>query len=383
MTMDLPHALVFALLLLAACDAPSQPALDHLKRGDAALAAGKYTQAMVAYGRARELAPHEPSVQRALMRGRAYLLADQPGRLGQDGVEEARYDIQVLLETDARHRAAYLTALGQLLAHSGDTEGAKAKYAEALKADPNSALAHTALGVALMKTKEGLGQAKTELDAAIKAEPGHVAALVGLAQAKLADGDLVGAGEKLEAALKIHEDPAGRVLLASVRTQQNKGAEAITELQKAVQLEPKNHDALVGLGQALLAAGKAEEAERPLRVAAQLRPDMVTSMALGYALMRQKKSEAALGLFNQVLAQDPGAVPAMVGAGISCEDLGRQADAATFFKRALAAPPDPRPSQKELRADAQRRLDALAAAEPGNAAPADAGAPKPAKPPRK
>jgi tetratricopeptide (TPR) repeat protein len=369
---------VLAALSLGACNQPSDLALDHIRRGDAAIAAGRYTQALIAFNHARDLMPSDPNVQRALMRGRAFLLADQPARLGADAVEEERYEVQVLLDTDPPRQAAYLTAMGNILGHGGDLEGARAKYAEALKADPGSPLAHTALGLTLLSRKETLEQAKAEFDAALKTSPEHVAALVGLAQVKAAEGDPGGAAEKLEAALKLVDDFGSRMLLGQIRTQQGKAQEAMEQFQRAAQLEPKNGDALLSLGQALLGAGKPEEAERPLRSAYQIRNDEASSMALGYALMRQHKAEPALGLFTQILGQNATSVPALFGAASTSEDLGKKTEAMDYFRRTVAQGAEQKGAPPELKQEAQKHLDALvaAAAAASAAAMPDGGAPK-------
>ena len=373
---------LLCLALMASCHRPPEQVADHVKRGDAALAAGRFSQAMVAYSLARELAPHDPEVQRALLRTRAFTMAATPERVPPEAVEEARYAAQLLLETDKGKEAIYLTALGNLLARQRDPEGAKAKYAEALKADPNSAVAHTALGVALMTTKEGRVRAKAELELALKAKPDHHPALLALGQLKLGEGDLPGAAERLEAALAQHDDIGARMSLGMVRVQQQKPADAVPHFQRAAQLDPKSPEPLRSLGQALLSMGNADEAERALRAAAQMRPDGSTLIALGFALERQKKPEQALGVFEQILAQEAGSAPALFGAGASSEALGRNEKALAYYDRLAAVRAEGNQKQMiaDLQKDAQARVTALRAkAAPSGSASPKAGAAAPPK----
>jgi tetratricopeptide (TPR) repeat protein len=373
--------LALASSLAWACNQPSELFLDHMKRGDAALADGHYAQALTAYTHARELAPSDPGVQRAMMQTRVHLVAESSARIGPDAFEDARYEASFLLDADKLRAATYLTALGNVLVRQGDLEGAKARYAEALKADPTSPLAHSALGLALMARKEDAAQAKAELEAALKAKPDAVAALIGLGQIKLGEGDATSAAAHLEAALRIGDDFGARMALGNARLQQQKTADAIEQFQRAVRLEPKSPDALASLGQALLNAGKAEDAERALRAATQMRPEIGTSIALGFALARQKKSELALGAFGQVLAEDARAAPALYGAGVASEELGRKDQALEYYRRLLALSTEGRPQQMitDLQRDAQTRVTVLTATQPAGSASAGVprGAPVP------
>src|SRR5262249_29902460 len=147
--------------------------------------------------------------------------------------------------------------------------------------------------------------------------------------------------------------------------------------------DPRNADAKSSLGQALLSAGKPEEAERALRAASQLRADPFIATALGFALERQKKADQALAVFQAVLAQDASAAPALFGAGVASEDLGKKEEALDFYRR-LAALPEDGP-QKEMIAglhkDAQSRITALSASVPPPASASASASPKaPPKP---
>ncbi len=369
---------VSTLSLGVGCTRPGGDLLvEHERRGEAALAEGKYVTAITAFSHARELAPNDPGVQRGLMKARAFAIAERASRLAPESVEEARYEAQLLLDTDKGNAAAYLTTLANVQLRQGDTKGAKAKLEEALKADPKSWLAHAALGALLMARKETAAQAKGELEAALAARPGEPAVLSGLGQLAVATGDVAGGTEKLEAALEGGDDFNARMALGNARLGQQKVEEAILHFQRASQLDPKSAEAMSALGQALLSAGKNEEAERSLRAALHLRWEIGAATALGFALVRQRRSEAALVAFNQVLAEDPQSGPGLYGAGLANEQLGRPLVALELYQKIAALENTPQgKALGSLLTEAKSRIPVLAPKVPMPAEAAPAGSAK-------
>jgi tetratricopeptide (TPR) repeat protein len=371
-----------AALALGACFAAcsrAPAASDHMERGDSALAEGRYAAALSAYTHARELAPTDPNVQHAMMRARVHLIAEDGNRLASDAFEDARYEAKLLLDTDGTRAPVYLTALGNVLLRQGDAEAAKQRYAEALKLDPASVVAHTALAMAYMMKKEDAAKAKAELEAALKIRPDHARALSALGQLKLAEGDLPGAIDRLEAALRQGDDFAVRMAIGNARVQQRRPADAVEHFLRAAQLDPKSADAFSALGQAQLNAGRPEEAERALRAAISLRQDAGTMTALGFALARQKKHDAALMLFRRILADDPTSPTALFGAAASSDELGLKDQAREQYQRLLSLSGGAdRETLAELQKDAQARLSALPAAASASASAVPPPVPRPA-----
>ena len=348
----------------------------HLARGDVALAAGRYSEAISAYSHARELAPDSERVQTALMRARAYLVAEQPMRISAETAEDLRYEAALLADTDKARAAVYLTALGNIASRTGNPDAAKAKFDAALKSDPRSVVAHTALGVHYLSLglgqKESAARAREEFDKVVELKPGSPVALVGLAQLAIAEGHLDTAVEKLEAALKVGDDYTARMLLGGARLKQGKNDEAMVQFTRATQLDPRSADAHRSLGQALLSSGKAEEAERALRAAAAIVQDAQTALALGFALQRQKKADQALQQFALVLQASATDPAAMYGAASAFEDLGRKDDALAMYKKLVALPPQPG-TGAQLMAQLQQQAAARTEALQAKAAPAPAG----------
>lgn len=356
-------AALLAVVLAIGCQQTPQLAMEHLRRGDIALAEGRYAEALSAYSHARELSPTDPSVQRAMMQARVHLIAESAARVTPEAMEDARYEAGLLLDTDKPRAHVYLTALANVLIRQGDAEGAKVKLAEALKANPNSWMAHTSLGLLFIARKEDAPKAKAELELALKAKPDAIFALVAMGQIKLAEGDLPGAVDRLETALRYGDDFDLRMSLGRARMQQQKPGDAVPHFERASRLDPKSPDALFGLGQALLTVGKPEDAERALRAALQMRPDIEGRSALGFALLRQRKLSPALALFGDILAQDPGAPTALYGAGTASEELGRKEQALDYYQRLAALPSGSHDRQmlSDLKRDAEARIAVLSA----------------------
>jgi Flp pilus assembly protein TadD len=355
---------------------------EHLRLGDAAMAEGHYAQALSAYAHAHELAPTDAHVQRAQMRARVYLMANHPARVSQDALEDITYEASFLQNTEPTLQVVCLTALGQVLARRGDIEGAKAKLAEAIKADGQSPVPHIALGMVSMNEPGGLATAKIEFELALQHKPDSTAALVGLGQLKLAEGDIAGAIDKLEAAARREDDLPVRLALGTAHLREGKHAEAARELRRALVFDPKNPDTQSALGQAMLGLGQLEEAEELLTASNQSHHDQATAISLGFTLVRLNQSERALSIFRRVLGQDPNAAPALLGSGMANEQLARPKEAIAFYRQLLAIPAGgpQKGAVVELQKEAQGRLNTLTQETTAPTAPATTGTLPPPKP---
>jgi protein O-GlcNAc transferase len=337
---------------------------EHLRARDEALGSGRYVQAVAAYVHAQQLAPQDPRVQRGLMRARVHLMADRPGRITDDALEDVAYDAELLLRLDPPNRVVYLAAQGNVVARRGNYDAAKSKLTEAVGADATSSIAHAALGALLMRRSEDFVAARVEFERALELRPNGFVALAGLGYILLVERDLAGAVTRLQAALLESEDFAARVSLGNAFLQQDKHAEAAEQFRRATELDPTSAEAWSLLGQAHLGAGRIDDAAAALRSSLQRRADASTSVALGYALQRPKKSVEALGVFNDVLARDGGSASALYGAALASEDLGQTDQALDFYRRLVALPVDgpQKDLVAELRQEAQKRVGALAPA---------------------
>jgi serine/threonine-protein kinase len=161
-----------------------------------------------------------------------------------------------------------------------------------------------------------------------------------LAQASSAVGDGAGAEQVLRQAVAARPDQV--VLLDALgRLLERQGpprlAEAIECYRAARALRPHLG---VALGQALVKAGRAAEAEAVLRALVRQQPDNPEiHFYLGYALGEQKKPGEAEAAFRKALALKPGDASADANLALLCRLQRRYAAAARFYRDAFAARP--------------------------------------------
>lgn len=143
------------------------------------------------------------------------------------------------------------------------------------------------------------------------------------------------ARQEFEAELKLNpEDALSEYELGELARKARQWNEAIEHFGRAARFDPTLTDALVGLGKALLSAGRVEEAVAPLQDAARLAPeDMVAhyQLALAYRrLGRQEDSDREQALYDklhdqQALVQQTlaGGISGRVSNGQTAEPPGK------------------------------------------------------------
>jgi len=218
------------------------------------LAAGQYARALSAYQHARELNPTDGELQLGAMRARALLAAADPESLPRDAADLS-YELDVLLEEDPAQAAGYLTAQAQLLGRAGKVELAKAKLDLAIKRDPSSPLAHTALGHWYAR-RDRLSEARREFEAALQRDAHSEGALVGLVHVKRRQGDDASAVSELRALIAEHDSYTARLELAECLVTAGKSDEALPLFSRALAQAPDDPSALFGAAKASEAVGK-------------------------------------------------------------------------------------------------------------------------------
>ncbi len=161
-------------------------------------------------------------------------------------------DAQALYERSIRvdpSRAGTHYDLGNALRRQGKLEEAIASYRESLRLQPGQSDAHHNLGLAL-RAAGRLEEAETELEEALRLSPGDVDAEVNLGMVAAARGDAAGAIARYREALAHVDDDAKRTAIVSA------------------------------LAEALLAAGRSEEAVRALEEGVARSPDAVELLGL-------------------------------------------------------------------------------------------------------
>jgi tetratricopeptide (TPR) repeat protein/TolB-like protein/predicted Ser/Thr protein kinase len=206
----------------------------------------------------------------------------------------------------------YLQASGYLLdyAKSENVENAIVMADEALKLDPNFGKAKAVLGEAywrkywLTKQDRWTKLARTECDSAVK---------------------LGNAGT------------AGHTCLGLVNDGTGHYQEAAAEFRRAIDLEPTNEDAYIGLALAYEHQGSINEAENTYQAAISTQPGSpVGYNSLGTFYLRRKEYEKALSMFQKVIEMAPEGYGAYVNEGATLSNMGRYAESIEPLKKSIA-----------------------------------------------
>ena len=145
--------------------------------------------------------------------------------------------------------------------------------------------------------------------------------------------------------------------LGNALRQQGQLALAIAHFQKALQLEPNNAPAYGNLGSALLEKGQVNEAIAQFRKALQLEPGNVDLLNnLAYALLRNGQANRAIELLQKAVALHPGFVDAHNNLGNLFLQIGQVDEAIACYRKALQIQPNHAPAHSNLgRALLQKR----------------------------
>jgi protein O-mannosyl-transferase len=196
------------------------------------------------------------------------------------------------------------------VARLGAYDTAVAIWRDALRTQPDDAMAHYNLGVALLDEGWPIAEAIPRFERTLELDPGHTGAL----------------------------DNLGMVL-----NRLDRPAEALPPLQRALALDADDVVALNNLGIALTKLGRPAEAvphlERALTLDAE-QPKSKTHLNLGNALLAVGRTVEALAHFEQAIALDPTDADASFNLGGALVQSGRPAEAIAPFERALALAPD-------------------------------------------
>ena len=210
---------------------------------------------------------------------------------------------------------SYLTALGdiQRFDRPGSLDQAISLLESAATADPKFALAYSGLAEAYL-TRFGLTKDKAWLDKAA-ANCTH--------------------------ALELN-DTLAPVHVTMGRIHNGAGHEdlAVSEFERAQQLEPANADALAGLAQVLEKQKRLREAEDMFHKAAVLRPDFWDGYSkLGNFYLRQKRWSDAERQFQKIIDLTPDNYIGYQNRGAALIEAGRLPEAATMLQKAARLSP--------------------------------------------
>lgn len=230
---------------------------------------------------------------------------------------------------------------GQLALRLRQFEQAEKAFSEAYKLNPRSVEAMVGLAAAA----QGQGQGKLARDwmsSAVAMAPGQAGVLQAQARLLVEQGLPAEAEASYRAAIASQPGTAQLKLdLASLYLEKlKKPALAVAQLREVLKQHPELAQAHLGLGLALSAEGKIEEAGRSIDEA--VRRDPANPFALhaqGLIALRQSQADRALAAFDKALAVRKDFAGAMLGRGDALLALGKGDQAVEAYARAASLAP--------------------------------------------
>lgn len=337
----------------------------HRDRAEVLAAEGRFAEAFVAMGAARELLPRDGGLQDAALALQVRAAAEQPSVLP-TGLEAAvEYGASILGDGSA----VGLTARGQLSLRTGRLDDAESRLARAIEVDPSYGPAHAALGV-LRRTQGRTPEAITSLERARQLWPRGAVAANDLGVILIEAGREADAIAPLTDALTTADHAATRLNLGVALLKADRAVEATKHLKAAAVMDPNNAEIWRRLAEAHVASGRRPEAAEAIARAAGLTrdPRLLFELALSYqALERFADAARLLMTVREALPDDP--EPAyQLGATLQRSLDGEGAEAALMDYLRLA---QDRPEERARAAEVRRVLEQAAApAVPAPAVPA-------------
>jgi Tfp pilus assembly protein PilF len=139
---------------------------------------------------------------------------------------------------------------------------------------------------------------------------------------------------------KYPDDPAAHFHLGSIRLARLDAPGALTALQAALRIDPKNAETRNTAGSALLSVGRVSEAMDQFRLALELKPDYENArFNLARALIRAGKFGEAEDLFRKLVAVYPEDAQVHNVLGELLLRQGKNSEAVAEFDRAIALDP--------------------------------------------
>jgi tetratricopeptide (TPR) repeat protein len=187
-------------------------------------------------------------------------------------------------------------------------------YQRALERNPQQPEALVGMSLVALSSRQ--------TEAAVKMASAGVAAAPTMGAAWVALGQALKAAERMEEAERAY-------------------AEAIREFELALERRPAIVAAHLGLGNALVLAGRNEEALERYEGALALRPRLPEGeLAAGFALARLGRTKEAETRYRGALVMRPDFAAAWINLGSLLRDEGREAEAEAALRRAVELRPD-------------------------------------------
>jgi len=230
---------------------------------------------------------------------------------------------------------------GQLALRQRQLEQAEKAFSEAYTSNPRSIEAM--LGLAVVAQAQGQGKlARDWMSSAVAMAPGQAGVLQAQARLLVEQGLLAEAEASYRAAIASQPGTIQLKLdLASLYLEKlKKPALAVAQLRDVLKQSPELAQAHLGLGLALSAEGKLEEAAASLDEAVRRDPANPLGLhAQGLIALKQNHADRALLAFDKALAARKDFTGAMLGRGDALLALGKGEQAVEAYARAASLAP--------------------------------------------
>jgi tetratricopeptide (TPR) repeat protein len=253
--------------------------------------------------------------------------------------------------------------LGALYARNGFDEAAAVAFYDASQVSPGDGRWYYLRGVIARKLKRN-DEARTNFQAALERDKVYLPIRYRLADTLLDLGDQAGARNVLEEAARTYSNqPATFAMLGQLALKQKRYADAVSNINQALKLDPKATELYAHLADAYAGQGNAKAAEEARGKAGKVTIALDDPLALGLSadsaaargaaaavagtpleqaqtLARQGRIPAARDKLAEVLEKNPGDVDALALAARIEAAMGNQAIAQADIDQALQAKAD-------------------------------------------
>lgn len=227
-------------------------------------------------------------------------------------------------------------------------------FREAIRIRPSFERAHLNLGNALTDTGQP-EEAMKHFAKAVRLSPAYTEARLNYGNAFLAKGMISDAIGQYRMILRIEPDNAkawgnlGFALLNTRPMDDDTYQQSLRALSRAVEIDPRSHNALNTLGIALATKGKLDEAQSLFERVLEIKPDFAGAhYNLGGCFLRKGDLGGAIRHYATAIKYEPANFNAHYELGAALEKRGSLDDARTQYKKTLAIKPDHQPARDAL-----------------------------------
>jgi protein O-GlcNAc transferase len=259
----------------------------------------------------------------------------------QDGHPDAALALIAQAAAAAPDEPRHHFGLGQVFQALHRHAEAAAAYRRVLRADPNSADAHFALGISLQSLGDDMPQAAAAYARALALRPDDAGAMSNLAIVLQDMGRIDEAVELLRAAVDLKPGVASHAVnLGIALCRQRNFAAAESTLRRVLEHNANDPDAAFNLGNALHGQGSSRAAADQYRHAVALRPGYADALN-NLGNMHKELGEFGLAetAYAAAIAARPEYVTALNNLGCLLRTLGRIDEAESILRRGLQLNP--------------------------------------------